>query len=117
MEKFAEPGDFCPKEACPQYGKLRNCQQQNIKKAGKTKIGVQRYQCKSYKVSFTETTGTIFFRKPTAEHKSLETLALLAEGNRLSTLFSCQRVRGRHDPAMASGGGGACRTTGSGADE
>jgi transposase-like protein len=91
MEKFAQPGEFCPNEACPEYGKLQNGQQQNIKKAGKTKKGVQRYQCKSCQVSFTETTGTIFFRKRTAEHEILETLALLAEGNRISTL---SRVKG-----------------------
>ena len=91
MEKFAQTGDFCPNEACPEYGKLQTGQQQNIKKAGKTKKGVQRYQCKTCEVSFTQTTGTIFFRKRTPEHEILETLALLAEGNRISAL---SRVKG-----------------------
>jgi transposase-like protein len=91
MEKFAQPGDFCPNEACPEYGKLQNGQQQNIKKAGKTKKGVQRYQCKSCQVNFTATTGTLFFRKRTPEDEILETLALLAEGNRISAL---SRVKG-----------------------
>jgi transposase-like protein len=91
MEKFAQTGDFCPNEACRDYGKLQSGQQQNIKKAGKTKKGVQRYQCKTCQVSFTETTGTIFFRKRTSEHEILETLALLAEGNRISAL---SRVKG-----------------------
>ena len=61
MEKFAKTGDFCPNEACPDYGKLQHGQQRNIKKIGKTKKGVQRFQCKTCKGTFTETTGTIFF--------------------------------------------------------
>jgi transposase-like protein len=52
---------------------------------------VQRYQCKTCTVTFTATTGTIFFRKRTPEHEILETLALLAEGSRISTLT---RVKG-----------------------
>jgi transposase-like protein len=92
MEKFAKPGDFCPNEACSDYGRLQIGQSQaNIRKFGKTRKGVQRYQCKSCGSTFTATTGTIFFRKRTAEHELLETLALLAEGNRISSL---SRVKG-----------------------
>jgi transposase-like protein len=47
---------------------------------------VQRYQCKTCNGTFTETRGTIFYRKRTPEHQILETLALLAEGNRISSL-------------------------------
>jgi transposase-like protein len=86
MEKFAQTGDFCPNEACPDYQKLQDSQQQNIKKIGRTPRGVQRYQCKTCHSTFTETTGTIFFRKRTPEHEILETLALLAEGSRISSL-------------------------------
>ena len=86
MEKFAQTGDFCPNEACPDYGKLQDGQQHNIKKTGKTKKGVQRYQCKTCQHTFTQTTGTLFFRKRTPEHEILETLALLAEGSRISSL-------------------------------
>jgi len=87
MEKFARVGDFCPNEACPDYGKLQDGQkQQNIRKYGKTPKGVQRYQCKTCQKTFAETTGTIFFRKRTSEHDILETLALLAEGSRISSL-------------------------------
>lgn len=33
MEQFAKPGDFCPNEACPDYGKLQEGQtRRNIKK-------------------------------------------------------------------------------------
>ncbi len=46
MEGFAKPGDFCPNEACPDYGKLQDGQEQhNIIKTGHTQRGVQRYEC------------------------------------------------------------------------
>ena len=87
MERFAKTGDFCPNEACRDYGKLQDGQKQtNIKKSGKTAKGVQRYECKTCRHTFTETTGTLFFRKRTPEHEILETLALLAEGSRISSL-------------------------------
>jgi len=87
MERFAKPGEFCPNEACPDYGKQQDDQaQQNIIKTGHTKKGVQRYQCNTCRKTFTETTGTLFFRKRTSEHDILETLVLLAEGSRISSL-------------------------------
>ncbi len=92
MEQFARTGAFCPNEGCPDYGKLQaNQTQRNIKKAGTTQRGVQRYQCKTCGKTFTETTGTIFFRKRTPAPAILETLALLAEGSRIS---SVSRVKG-----------------------
>lgn len=99
MEKFARPGEFCPKEACPDYGKLQNDQQKNLVKFGKTRKGVQRFRCQTCGGTFTETTGTIFYRKRTPEHEILETLALLAEGNRISSL---SRVKGfKEDTILA----------------
>lgn len=86
MEQFAKPGDFCPKEGCPDYGKLQNGLQQNLDKFGKTRKGVQRFRCQTCGRTFTETSGTIFYRKRTPEHEILETLALLAEGSRISSL-------------------------------
>ena len=92
MEKFARPGDFCPNTACPEYGKLQEGQtQHNLQRFGKTRRGVQRFHCKTCGKTFTATRGTIFFRKRTPEHEILETLALLAEGNRISSL---SRVKG-----------------------
>jgi transposase-like protein len=87
MERFAKPGDFCPNEACPDFGKLQDGQaKQNIIKTGHTKKGAQRFQCNTCGKTFTETTGTLFFRKRTPEHEILETLVLLAEGSRISSL-------------------------------
>jgi transposase-like protein len=87
MEQFAQPGDFCPNESCPDYGKLAAGQTPpHLRKFGKTKGGVQRYQCKTCGQTFTATSGTLFYRKRTAEKEILETLALLAEGSRISSL-------------------------------
>jgi len=86
MMKCARVGDFCPNPSCPDYGKLQSDQQRNIKKAGKTKGGRQRFQCKTCKKTFTETKGTIFYRRRTPEEKIIETLALIAEGVRISSL-------------------------------
>jgi len=97
MEKFAKPGDFCPNKACPDYGKLQSDQQQNLNKFGKTRRGVQRFRCKTCRKTFTETTGTIFFGKRTPEHEILETLALLAEGNRISSL---SRAKGHKEDTI-----------------
>lgn len=98
MEKLAKSGDFCPNEACPDYGKLQIGQlQRNIRKFGRTKKGVQRYQCKRCGQSFTETKGTIFYRKRTAAERILETLALLAEGSRISSLT---RVKGHKEDTI-----------------
>ena len=92
MEKFAQTKDFCPNRVCPDYGKLQSDQAQpNLKKLGKTKRDVQRYQCKICGKTFTETIGTIFFRKHAQADEILEVLALLAEGNRISTIT---RVKG-----------------------
>ena len=99
MEKFAKQGEFCPNEACPDHGKLQNDQQKNLVKFGKTRKGVQRFRCQTCGRTFTETTGTIFYRKRTPEHEILETLALLAEGNRISSL---SRVKGfKEDTILA----------------
>ena len=91
MEQFAKPGECCPNEGCLDYRKLQNRQQQNLNKFGKTRKGVQRYRCQTCGRTFTETSGTIFYRKRTPEHEILETLALLAEGSRISSLT---RVKG-----------------------
>lgn len=98
MDQFAKPGDFCPYEACLDYQKLQADQDKpNIIKAGKTRKGVQRFRCKTCGKYFVETTGTIFYRKRTPEHEILETLALLAEGNRISSLT---RVKGHKEDTI-----------------
>jgi len=92
MPKPVKVGNFCPNEACVDYGKLQSeAGQRNIKKYGKTKAGRQRYHCKTCHKTFTETKGTIFYGRRVPEAEIIETLALLAEGNRVSSL---SRVKG-----------------------
>jgi len=86
MAKFAQVGDFCPNETCTDYGKRQSDQQHNIVKYGKTKAGRQRYKCNTCNATFTETKGTIFYRRRTPEDEIIETLALIAEGSRISSL-------------------------------
>ena len=91
MSKFAQVGDYCPNTSCADYGKQQGKQQKNIVRFGKTKAGRQRYQCKTCGSTFTETKGTIFYRRRTPEEEIIETLALLAKGSRISSLT---RVKG-----------------------
>ena len=86
MTKFAQVGDFCPDEACSDYGKRQGERQHNIVKYGKTKAGRQRYKCNTCEGTFTETKGTIFYRRRTPESEIIDTLALIAEGSRISSL-------------------------------
>ncbi len=78
MTNFAKPGDFCPNETCSKYQKIEeNPTKPKIIKAGKTKAGIQRYECKTCHQTFTETKGALFYRKQTPASEILETLALL----------------------------------------
>ena len=87
MSDFAHVGDFCPNEACADYGKLQKDQsKRNIRKAGKTRRGRQRYLCKSCGQTFTETKGTLFYRRRVRESEIMETLTFLADGVRISSI-------------------------------
>src|SRR3990172_12358809 len=100
MEQFAKPGDFCPYKACLDFQELQSTQSKpNIIKAGTTRKGVQRFRSLTCGKYFVETSGTIFYRKRTSEHEILETLALLAEGNRISSLT---RVKGHKEDTILS---------------
>jgi len=97
MSKLAQVGDFCPNAACPDYGKLQSERQGKIIKFGTTKAGRQRYECKTCGKTFTETKGTIFYRRRTPEDEIIETLALVAEGSRISSLV---RVKGHKEETI-----------------
>jgi transposase-like protein len=86
MTQLAQVGDFCPNETCPDYGQLQSDQKHNIIQFGRTKQGRQRYKCKSCGKTFTETKGTLFYRRRTVEAEIIGTLAHIAEGNRISSL-------------------------------
>ena len=97
MSRFAQVGDFCPNEVCPDYGKLQGSQQYDIIKFGRTKAGRQRYKCQTCGATFTETKGTIFYRRRTSEDEIIDTLALIAEGNRISSLV---RAKGHKEDTI-----------------
>ncbi len=97
MSKLAQVGDFCPNEACPDYGKLESERQGKIIKFGKTKAGRQRYECKTCGKTFTETKGTLFYRRRTPEDEIMDTLAHIAEGNRISSLV---RTKGHKEDTI-----------------
>lgn len=81
--RLASVGTFCPNRECSHYASVDGA---NIIKFGKSKRGVQRYQCKICKTTFAATRGTLFYRKHAPLKDILETLALLAEGVRISSL-------------------------------
>ncbi|BBL79054.1 IS1 family transposase [Rubrobacter taiwanensis] len=82
-QRLASAGTFCPNEECQLHAQV---DEGNIIKFGKSKQGVQRYRCKSCATTFSATRGTLFYRKHAALKDILETLALLAEGVRISSL-------------------------------
>jgi transposase-like protein len=86
--KLVAVGEYCPNACCEDYGKWK---EGNIRKYGKTDSGKQRYECKTCRRTFTETKGTLFYRKRTAEKEIIEVLAMLAEGMRISSIT---RVKG-----------------------
>lgn len=86
--ELVEVGQFCPNEACERYGDIDEAE---IIRYGKTAKGTQRYLCKVCGKTFVETTGTLFYGKHTPQKDILETLAMLAEGMRISSI---SRVKG-----------------------
>jgi hypothetical protein len=57
-EGLASAGTFCPNKECHHYAKV---DEGNLIKFGKSKQGVQRYQCKSCTTTFVATRGTLSF--------------------------------------------------------
>lgn len=97
MSKLTQVGDFCPNDSCSDYGKCQGERQQNIIKFGQTKAGRQRYKCNTCNKTFTETKGTLFYRRRTSEEEILDTLALIAEGNRINSLV---RAKGHKEDTI-----------------
>jgi transposase-like protein len=86
--QLAEVGQFCPNEACEFYQDLENAR---ISRYGRTAKGTQRYICRHCGKTFVKTKGTLFYGKHTPRKDILETLAMLAEGMRISSIH---RVKG-----------------------
>ena len=98
MSELAKPGDFCPNPVCPDYEQIQEsggC----IIKSGHTRSGRQRYKCLTCCEIFTETRGTIFYRRRTDEEEILECLAMIAEGSRTGGV---SRIKGHKEETVSA---------------
>src|SRR3954452_23552656 len=95
-QQLASAGTFCPNKECHHFARV---DQGDIIKFARSKQGVQRYRCKICRTTFTATRGTLFYRKRTPLKDILETLALLAEGVRISSL---SRAKGFKEDTILS---------------
>ena len=95
-KRLASAGTFCPNEECHHHAKV---DEGNLIKFGKSRQGVQRYHCKGCRTTFAATRGTLFYRKRTPLKDILETLALVAEGVRISSL---SRAKGFKEDTILS---------------
>ena len=98
MTELAKVGDFCPNSYCPDYEQIQQSGG-NIIKFGHTRSGRQRYKCTTCNRTFTETYGTIFYRRRTDEREILESLAMVAEGSRLGSIF---RIKGHKEDTVSN---------------
>src|SRR4051812_40330565 len=107
-QQLASAGTFRPNKECHHFARV---DQGDIIKFGRSRQGVQRYRCKGCETTFSATRGTLFYRKRTPLKDILETLALLAEGVRISslsratgfkedTILSWLRQAARHSEAV-----------------
>ena len=87
--KFAHVGAVCPNEACRYYGRRDG----RIVKFGQSCQGRQRYRCQHCKRCFCERTGTLFHGKRKPEAVIIETLMLLSEGVRISSIARTKGVQ------------------------
>jgi transposase-like protein len=94
-DRLVAPGSFCWNPECSEYGRVGG---DNVRKFGLTRRGVQRYQCRACKRTFTETRGTVFYGRHHSQETILECLALLAERNSLAALH---RVKGIKEETAA----------------
>jgi transposase-like protein len=86
MAALTQVGTFCPNPTCSAYGQVQDAAHPNIIRFGVTKAGRQRYQCTTCRGTFTETKGTLFYRRRVGEAEILRTLAQIAEGSRISSV-------------------------------
>ena len=90
MGQLVEVGQFCPNEACSDYGKVDIG---NIIHYGKSRQGQQRFQCKTCRCTFNEHTSTLFYGRKRSEADILECLALLAEEVRITSISRTKGIK------------------------
>src|SRR3712207_6482167 len=90
MDQLVEVGSFCLNETCAADGRT---DANNIIQFGKTRRGTQRYRCRTCGQTFTQTRGTLFYRRRTPSETIVETLALLADGVRISAISRAKGIK------------------------
>src|SRR5437763_2816574 len=88
--KMLSAGSCCQNEKCPDYGQG---EKGNIRKTGKTEKGVQRYQCKTCKKTFTETKGTMFYRLRHSEEEIIECMEMIGDRNSLAAIHRIKGIK------------------------
>lgn len=92
MEQSCSQATFlivCQNVDCPNKGVIGP----HIRRYGKTRKGIQRYQCKSCKSTFTQTRGSFFYNLHTPPDTILECLALIAQSQKLSLIRRLKGVK------------------------
>jgi transposase-like protein len=97
MPPGAQGGECCPPADGPETRKPQSVRQTHIETYGLTQAGRQRYRCIAWGRTFTATTGTRCSRRRTSAADILETLALIAEGRRVSSIA---RVKGHQEATI-----------------
>lgn len=98
MTEFAKVGTFCPNPVCPDYEQVQE-RRNNIIKFGHISSDRQRFKFRKRSETFTETRGTIFYRRRTDDEEILECLAMIAEGLRISGV---SRVKGHKEDTVSA---------------
>jgi transposase-like protein len=88
--KVIEACTCCCNEKCPDYGQE---EKGNIRKTGKTEKGVQRYQCKTCKKTWTSTKGTMFYRLRHSEEEIIECMEMVGDRNSLAAIHRIKGVK------------------------
>ena len=77
----------CPNKTCAVYGVIpKNPADNVVIKYGHSHTGRQRYRCTLCGHTFTETIGTVFYRRHTPADDIVSALSQIAEGSRLSSV-------------------------------
>jgi transposase-like protein len=88
--KVLSAGFCCLNEKCSDYGQR---EKGNIRKTGKTEKGVQRYQCKTCKKTFTATKGTLFYRLRHSEDEVVECMEMVGDRNSLAAIHRMKGIK------------------------
>jgi len=65
----------------------------HIRRYGKTRKGIQRYQCKACHATFTQTKGSFFYNLHTPPDVIVECLAMIAQDQKLSLISRITGVK------------------------